>query len=271
MEKFSNVVFADVNLQDAPIREDHLFVGEGGWPTIRYFNKRTGVKGLSYVKKTEEAMCTELGPTNPYMEDFVDAMESGEADNWDRAAQEKEREEKAKLAALRKLTINTKFNNKSHKRLSKSFIHRGTPVFQQTLEIDFQMGDTGRHGNQFLFTADDGCSFTYTNDGNEGVELAVTLTPDMFKCPQQVKFEFINNSGEELKKYFVMPSTTELHFQSVIAPGVSWFEEATETHSFEFHNQKLCVFKYTVVSSKEDHSFNINKDDLVCPRGHEEL
>lgn len=33
----------------------------GGWPTIRYFNKETGTSGGNYKKKTQQAMCDELG------------------------------------------------------------------------------------------------------------------------------------------------------------------------------------------------------------------
>ena len=33
----------------------------GGWPTVRYFNKETGIAGGTYTKKTSEPMCTELG------------------------------------------------------------------------------------------------------------------------------------------------------------------------------------------------------------------
>jgi len=35
--------------------------GAGGWPTIRYFNKETGYDGKEYPKKTDKAMCDELG------------------------------------------------------------------------------------------------------------------------------------------------------------------------------------------------------------------
>jgi hypothetical protein len=33
----------------------------GGWPTIRYFNKETGLEGASYEQKTSKSMCDELG------------------------------------------------------------------------------------------------------------------------------------------------------------------------------------------------------------------
>lgn len=53
-----------MNLSKDPIRESHgtpQNPGAGGWPTIRYFNKETGYGGKSYEKKTQKAMCDELG------------------------------------------------------------------------------------------------------------------------------------------------------------------------------------------------------------------
>jgi len=41
-----------------------------------YFNKKTGYEGQAYTQKTKEAMCTELGPGKPYMQQFVE--EAGE-------------------------------------------------------------------------------------------------------------------------------------------------------------------------------------------------
>jgi len=35
--------------------------GDGGWPTIRFFNKATGYGGQPYKQKTEEDMDVELG------------------------------------------------------------------------------------------------------------------------------------------------------------------------------------------------------------------
>lgn len=66
--------FGDVNLSEEQIRGDHN-PGAGGWPTIRYFNKKTGYEGASYVKKTNDAMCTELG-NNEYMRAYIE--EAGE-------------------------------------------------------------------------------------------------------------------------------------------------------------------------------------------------
>jgi len=69
----SKVAFADVNLSEEPIRGEYS-PGAGGWPTIRYFNTETGYKGKPYEKKTQKAMCDELGDEK-YMEEFV--MEAG--------------------------------------------------------------------------------------------------------------------------------------------------------------------------------------------------
>jgi len=69
----NNVAFADINLRDAPIRGDYN-PGAGGWPTIRYFNSGTGYGGEPYPKKTDKAMCDELGDEE-YMEAYV--MEQG--------------------------------------------------------------------------------------------------------------------------------------------------------------------------------------------------
>lgn len=60
----NDVNFADVNLSE--IDGGHSAFqpyspGAGGWPTIRYFNKETGKDGAPYEKKTDKAMCDELG------------------------------------------------------------------------------------------------------------------------------------------------------------------------------------------------------------------
>lgn len=63
--------FGDVNLKDEPIRD--YGAGKGGWPTIRYFNKETGPQGAPYEKKTDQAMCDELGPKGEdYMTMYVE-------------------------------------------------------------------------------------------------------------------------------------------------------------------------------------------------------
>ena len=67
-----DVSFGDVNLKEQQIRGTHK-PGAGGWPTIKYFNKDTGVEGHIYDKKTDEAMCDELGPKGEdYMTLYVE-------------------------------------------------------------------------------------------------------------------------------------------------------------------------------------------------------
>jgi len=56
-----DVEFADVNLQDGRSGYDKQSPGAGGWPTIRYFNKKTGYDGAAYEQKTDKAICDELG------------------------------------------------------------------------------------------------------------------------------------------------------------------------------------------------------------------
>lgn len=67
-----DVEFGDVNLQSDPIRGNHN-PGAGGWPTIKYFNKDTGYDGAPYPKKTDKAMCDELGDMQ-YMQAYVEEM-----------------------------------------------------------------------------------------------------------------------------------------------------------------------------------------------------
>jgi len=65
-----DVAFGDVNLSEEQVRGNHN-PGAGGWPTIKYFNKETGVEGKAYTKKTSGAMCDELG-NEEYMNAYVE-------------------------------------------------------------------------------------------------------------------------------------------------------------------------------------------------------
>jgi len=72
----SDVAFCDVNLSQDQVRTSHgeqQNPGAGGWPTIRYFNKETGYGGKPYPKKTDKAMCDELGD-NANMQAYVEEM-----------------------------------------------------------------------------------------------------------------------------------------------------------------------------------------------------
>lgn len=56
----SKVSFGDINLREESISGAPHNPGQGGWPTIRYFNQDTGPEGGSYVQKTDGPICEEL-------------------------------------------------------------------------------------------------------------------------------------------------------------------------------------------------------------------
>jgi hypothetical protein len=59
----SDVVFGDVNLSEDQVRDingEPQNPGQGGWPTLRYFNKETGYGGAKYVQKTGKRICEEM-------------------------------------------------------------------------------------------------------------------------------------------------------------------------------------------------------------------
>ena len=73
MREFSgnaNVVFGDVNLQEAGNIPGKFGAGQGGWPTVRYFNAETGYDGAPYKQKTSKSMCDELGDME-YMRAYI--------------------------------------------------------------------------------------------------------------------------------------------------------------------------------------------------------
>ncbi len=73
MAAFANnsmVAFGDVNLAEDRSIGGEYNAGVGGWPTIRYFNPSTGVKGERYTKKTTKAMCDELGD-DKFMRQYI--------------------------------------------------------------------------------------------------------------------------------------------------------------------------------------------------------
>jgi len=57
----NDVIFGDVNLKEAGSFGAPHNPGQGGWPTVRYFTKETGVDGANYEKKTDNPVCQELG------------------------------------------------------------------------------------------------------------------------------------------------------------------------------------------------------------------
>jgi len=88
------VAFGDVNLQEAPIGGPYQ-AGAGGWPTVRYFNKETGVGGKPYTKKTSRAMCEELGD-DKFMTEYV--LEAGSTSKCDVSTKEECSEKELEFA-----------------------------------------------------------------------------------------------------------------------------------------------------------------------------
>lgn len=76
-----DVAFMDVNLAEEGIREgpngEPYNPGAGGWPTVRYFNKETGIAGGTYKKMTSEPMCTELGDEERMIDYVADYGNTG--------------------------------------------------------------------------------------------------------------------------------------------------------------------------------------------------
>lgn len=71
-QPYSNATILSRLSRSNPPPDHRFLVSEGGWPTIWYFNKKTGVEGSAYAKKTSDAMCTELGPGKPYMQQYIE-------------------------------------------------------------------------------------------------------------------------------------------------------------------------------------------------------
>lgn len=82
-----HVSFGDVNLSEQPIRGPPHNPGQGGWPTIRYFNASTGLEGGSYTPLTPGPICDELGSEEGmmgYIENYGGVMLCmlEEEDSW---------------------------------------------------------------------------------------------------------------------------------------------------------------------------------------------
>lgn len=84
------MVFGDVTLQspNAWRGGETAKPGSGGWPTIRYYNKKTGVNGASYEKKTEMPPCEELGEKGGYLKGYIEEAASTTSDKYDCQAKE---------------------------------------------------------------------------------------------------------------------------------------------------------------------------------------
>lgn len=74
MEQYSShgdIIFGDVNLSKGSPRSPNAgSPGAGGWPTLRHYNAKTGIKGQQYKQKTSNMVCDEMKADN-YMETYV--------------------------------------------------------------------------------------------------------------------------------------------------------------------------------------------------------
>ena len=73
MKKFKDepsISFADCNLSEGGPNSAEIGAGSGGWPTIKYYNKKTGYIGAHYEQKTDGPVCSEL-LEDQYMEGYV--------------------------------------------------------------------------------------------------------------------------------------------------------------------------------------------------------
>lgn len=59
MVAFGDVVWLEEHL--SRVHGQDVGAGNGGWPTIRFFNQGTGYGGQGYKQKTDEEVCEELG------------------------------------------------------------------------------------------------------------------------------------------------------------------------------------------------------------------
>lgn len=84
------VAFGDINLSEAGVRGEPYNPGSGGWPTIRYFTKETGLDGASYEKKTSKSMCDELGDVYTMIEYIEEASSAALCDIDGSSCNEKE-------------------------------------------------------------------------------------------------------------------------------------------------------------------------------------
>lgn len=54
------MVFGEVNVRDDRMLGQKNGAGQGGWPTLKYFNKDTGPEGMKYQQKTDQRVCEEM-------------------------------------------------------------------------------------------------------------------------------------------------------------------------------------------------------------------
>jgi len=141
-----DVVFGDVSLSKNQVRTVHgvdQSPGAGGWPTIRYFNQGTGYGGAAYPKKTDKAMCDELGPTGTYMQQYVEEQGGTSLCNvnkTEKGCSEKQKEFIAKWTGkpagelekqLKRLTGMAEANGASMKADALTWVKQRVGIFKQ--------------------------------------------------------------------------------------------------------------------------------------------
>jgi len=60
MPENDKVVFAEVNARESRELASKHQAGAGGWPTLKYYNKETGLAGAKYEQKTQQRVCDEM-------------------------------------------------------------------------------------------------------------------------------------------------------------------------------------------------------------------
>lgn len=92
-----SVSFADCNLSEGGPNSAEIGAGEGGWPTIKYYNKKTGYAGAHYEQKTDGPVCSEL-LEDRYMEGYINeasglVLNDPKADHTEMAYEKLDRED----------------------------------------------------------------------------------------------------------------------------------------------------------------------------------
>mmetsp|Transcript_18017 Transcript_18017/g.27917 ORF Transcript_18017/g.27917 Transcript_18017/m.27917 type:complete len:86 (+) Transcript_18017:270-527(+) len=60
MPENDQVVMAEVNCREERGLMSKHQAGQGGWPTLKYYNNETGVAGAKYQQKTQQRVCEEM-------------------------------------------------------------------------------------------------------------------------------------------------------------------------------------------------------------------
>jgi len=116
--------------------------GSGGWPTIRYFNQETGVNGGSYVQKTSQSICDELGTAEAmteYIEEYGNVVTCFIDNGVGCDGKELEYVEKVKSKSFEEISKALKrlqgMSGKKMKPELSNWVKKRTKILKQFLEI----------------------------------------------------------------------------------------------------------------------------------------